>query len=91
MKIEQDLFELLRKIQNNPNSSQRQLAKNLNFSLGKLNYCLKALKKKGLVKIDNFANNPNKLNMLVGSATERSLIHPKKGVCLISIETNKTL
>jgi EPS-associated MarR family transcriptional regulator len=62
MKIEQDLFELLRKIQNNPNSSQRQLAKNLNFSLGKLNYCLKALKKKGLVKIDNFANNPNKLN-----------------------------
>ena len=38
------------------------MAKNLGFSLGKLNYCLKALKDKGLVKIDNFKKNPNKIN-----------------------------
>ena len=34
----------------------------MGFSLGKLNYCLKALQKKGLVKIENFKKNPNKIN-----------------------------
>ena len=43
---DQDQFELLRKIQKKPQSSQRELANELGFSLGKLNYCLKALKKK---------------------------------------------
>ena len=43
-----DHFELLRKIQKNPESSQRQLAEDLGFSLGKLNYCLKALQEKGI-------------------------------------------
>ena len=42
---DQDQFELLRKIQKKPQSSQRELANELGFSLGKLNYCLKALKK----------------------------------------------
>ena len=59
---EQDHFEVLRKIQNNPNSSQRELATELGFSLGKLNYCLKALQEKGLVKIKNFKKNPKKIN-----------------------------
>lgn len=54
-------FKVLRGIQNSPNSSQRKLAKELGFSLGKLNYCIKALKQKGLVKIDNFKRNPNKI------------------------------
>ena len=54
-------FKVLRGIQNNPNSSQRKLAKELGFSLGKLNYCIKALKQKGLVKINNFNKNPNKI------------------------------
>ena len=57
-----DHFNVLRKIKNNPDSSQRQLAGELGFSLGKLNYCLKALQNKGLVKIKNFRKNPNKLN-----------------------------
>ena len=60
----QDHFEVLRKIKNKPNSTQRELAKDLGFSLGKLNYCLKALNKKRLVKIENFAKNPNKLNYI---------------------------
>ena len=38
------------------------MAVELGFSLGKLNYCLKALEQKGLVKIKNFKNNPNKIN-----------------------------
>ena len=62
MKEEQDHFEVLRKIQKKPNSTQRELAEELGFSLGKLNYCLKALKTKGLVKINNFKKNPNKIN-----------------------------
>ena len=54
MKTDQDQFEVLRKIKLTPDSSQRELAEELGFSLGKLNYCLKALKKKGLVKLENF-------------------------------------
>ena len=55
-------FKVLRSIQKNPNSSQREIAKSLGFSLGKLNYCLQALKKKGLIKISNFKRNPNKMS-----------------------------
>lgn len=61
MKDDQDQFNVLRKIDSKPNTSQRELASQLGFSLGKLNYCLLALKKKGLVKIKNFQKNPNKL------------------------------
>ena len=60
----QDHFDVLREIQKQSNSSQRDLAQQLGFSLGKLNYCLKALKQKGLVKIKNFEKNPNKLNYI---------------------------
>ena len=59
-----DQFNTLRKIKSKPNSSQRELAYELGFSLGKLNYCLKALQKKGLVKIKNFQNKPDKINYI---------------------------
>jgi EPS-associated MarR family transcriptional regulator len=59
-----DHFNILRKIQNKPESTQRELAEELGFSLGKLNYCLKALKTKGLIKINNFTRNPNKINYI---------------------------
>ena len=61
---EQDNLNLLRKIKDRPKYSQRELAEELGFSLGKLNYCLKSLKTKGFVKINNFKNNPNKLNYI---------------------------
>lgn len=64
MKDKEDHFDVLRKIQQNPESTQRELAEELGFSLGKLNYCLKALKSKGLIKIENFKKNPNKINYL---------------------------
>ena len=57
-----DEFQILRRIKKKPISTQRQLASELGFSLGKLNYCLKALQEKGLVKIENFKKNPKKLN-----------------------------
>jgi EPS-associated MarR family transcriptional regulator len=64
MKKEQDHFEILRSVQKRPGSSQRELAEGLGFSLGKLNYCLKALQETGLVKIENFKKNPNKINYI---------------------------
>ena len=64
MKNNPDHFNVLRTIQKKPQSSQRELAEDLGFSLGKLNYCLKSLKNKGLVKIRNFSKNPNKINYI---------------------------
>ncbi len=64
MKNNQDHFELLRKIEKKPDSTQRELAEDLGFSLGKLNYCLKALRGKGLIKIENFKKNPKKINYI---------------------------
>ena len=58
----QDYLNILRKINQENEISQRGLAKELGFSLGKLNYCLKALKNKGYIKIKNFQQNPNKFN-----------------------------
>ena len=63
-KNSQDHFEILRKISKKPKVSQRELAEELGFSLGKLNYCMKALKAKGLIKIENFKKNKSKLNYL---------------------------
>ena len=60
----QDNFEVLRKIHKNPEASQREMANDLGFSLGKLNYCLKALKDKGLVKIDNFKKKQDKITYI---------------------------
>ena len=54
MKSSNEEFEILRKLGKNPNLSQRKLARDLGFSLGKLNYCLKALKQKGYIKFQNF-------------------------------------
>ena len=61
---EQDYFEILRKIQKKPDTSQRKLAEDLGFSLGKLNYCLKALQQKGFVKLQNFKKKENKIKHL---------------------------
>lgn len=79
-KNDQDYFNILRKINNKPNLTQRELAKELGFSLGKLNYCLNALKNKGLVKINNFKKNPNKIGYIY-------LLTPKG----LSIKTKLTL
>jgi EPS-associated MarR family transcriptional regulator len=62
--INQQEFNLLRKISKKPNVNQRELAFELEVSLGKINYILVELKKKGLIKINNFKNNSNKSNYL---------------------------
>lgn len=54
-------YKILKLLQQDPNISQRDLAKELGISLGKVNYCLKGLIEKGLVKARNFRNSVNKL------------------------------
>lgn len=54
-------YSLLKTLEENPGLSQRDLAKKLGVSLGKVNFCLKALIEKGSVKINNFRNSENKL------------------------------
>ena len=64
MNDNQDQFNILRKIQSKPETTQRELAKDLGFSLGKLNYCLKALNRKGFIKIQNLKNKKNKISYI---------------------------
>ena len=63
-KNNQDQLNVMRKIVENPNLSQRDLAAKLGFSLGKLNYCLKELKVKGFVKMNNFKKSENKIKYI---------------------------
>ena len=73
-----DHFEVLRKINKYPKASQRELAKDLGFSLGKLNYCLKALKQKGLVKISNFRKKEDKINYIQYVITSKGIAERTK-------------
>lgn len=60
-KLQEDTyFRVMRILQENPDLTQRELAERLGISVGGLNYCLKALMEKGLVKMKNFANSKNK-------------------------------
>ncbi|PTY37287.1 MarR family EPS-associated transcriptional regulator [Saccharospirillum sp. MSK14-1] len=59
---EESRYKLLKALDANPGASQRELAQELGISLGKLNYCLKALIEKGWVKVGNFTKNPKKLS-----------------------------
>ena len=60
--IHQDTYlKVLRLLETNPQMSQRELAAALGVSLGKTNFCLKALLDKGLLKMQNFQNNKRKL------------------------------
>ena len=56
----QDKLEILRALSQKSSKSQRQISKTSGFSLGKVNYCLKALKGKGLIKIKNFKKSEKK-------------------------------
>lgn len=57
-------YKILKQLQKDPDISQRELAKRLDISLGKANFCLKALIEKGLVKAENFKNSTNKVGYL---------------------------
>ena len=60
MSNKQSQYQILKSLEQDPNYTQRQLSKDLDLSLGKVNYCLKSIVEKGFVKIYNFKNNKNK-------------------------------
>ena len=55
---------ILRQLDKNPSTSQRDLAEEIGVSLGKINFLLNELIKKGLIKIDNFSKNKSKINYI---------------------------
>ena len=57
-------LDLLRKLESNPEYTQRQLSQEMGVSLGKVNYCMKKLIEKGWVKLSNFSHNPNKVRYI---------------------------
>jgi len=75
---EEARFQILRFVHENPEISQRQLSARLGVSLGAVNYCLKALMDRGLVKIQNFNRNPNKVGysyfLTPAGITEKTLL-----------------
>ena len=64
MNNNQDNFKILKIINKNPNVTQRELSSELGLSLGKINFCLQALKAKGLIKMKNFNQSTKKLNYI---------------------------
>lgn len=54
-------LRVLRLLENNVQMSQSELVENLSVSLGKVNYCLKTLLDRGLIKMNNFRNSQNRL------------------------------
>jgi len=63
--VEDELhYKLLKVLEDNPDVTQRELAARLGISLGKANYCLRALMGRGWVKMDNFRRNPNKMDYI---------------------------
>jgi EPS-associated MarR family transcriptional regulator len=57
-------FRVMRILQENPDLTQRELAQKLGVSVGGLNYCLKALMEKGMVKMQNFSQSKNKFGYI---------------------------
>ena len=55
-------LDLLRKLESSPEYTQRELSREMGVSLGKVNYCMKKLTEKGLIKITNFKQSPNKMS-----------------------------
>ena len=54
-------LDLLLKLESSPEYTQRELSREMGVSLGKVNYCMKKLTEKGLIKLTNFTHNPNKM------------------------------
>ena len=69
MNLKNEQFNILRKISENSKITQREIARDLGYSLGKVNYCLEVLKKKGLIKIINFKKSKSKKNYFYYQST----------------------
>lgn len=71
--LKEETLDIIKEIENNPSLNQRLLSQKLNISLGKTNYLLKELVKKGMVKIASFSRNPRKARKLKYILTPKGL------------------
>ena len=71
---EENLF-IIKEIEAQPSVTQRELSLKLGFSLGKTNYLLQELVKKGFIKIKSFADNPGKMSKIHYYLTKEGLEH----------------
>lgn len=69
----EEAFRLLSELHNSPNLTQRELSKSLNISLGKTNYLIQQLIKKGVVKMKSFSHNPEKIKKVQYILTPKGL------------------
>jgi EPS-associated MarR family transcriptional regulator len=71
----EEFFQILRLLSNDQNVNQRQISKELGFSLGKTNYLLKSLAKIGLIELKNFSAKTNKSKKVRYFLTKKGLKH----------------
>ena len=69
----EETFFILKELEANPNTTQRDLSSRLNISLGKTNYLLHELIVRGFIKVKNFTGNPGKLKKIHYFLTEKGL------------------
>ena len=74
-KPKEENFLLIKEIETNPTATQRSLSDKLGISLGKINYLLKELVKKGLIEIRNLTGNPNKIKKIHYLLTKEGIEH----------------
>lgn len=71
--LKEETLDIIKEVENNPSLNQRLLSQKLNISLGKTNYLLKELVKKGIIKIASFSKNPRKARKLKYILTPKGL------------------
>ena len=71
--LREDIFNILRILSSKDSPTQRDLSNHLGFSLGKTNYLIRELAKKGLVKIKNFSHKDHKLSRISYNLTSKGL------------------
>ena len=72
-KLKEEALYLLRELEQSPEATQRSLSSRLGISLGKTNYLLKALIKKGFIKVRNFSTEGGKINKVRYILTKEGL------------------
>jgi len=73
--LKEETLHIIREVDNNPALNQRLLSQRLNISLGKTNYLMKELVKKGVIEIVNFSTKPGKANKLKYIITKKGIEH----------------
>lgn len=89
MGIDETHYKVMRLLEANPRLSQRDVARELGVSLGKVNYCVRALARKGWIKVTNFKNSRNK-SAYMYLLTPRGIRHKARlTVCFLRMKVRE--